>query len=300
MKIVHSFWSKPFTSKGHTIEKINGGWRHPKYNLMSWALSCLSFKKFYDIELVTDSYGKRVLIDFLNLPYSSVKMELDSLNKYPESLWALGKLYSYSLQHEPFIHADGDVFIWERFPEKIENARLLGQNIDLNESIYEFGVKMLNDQGISLLPELIDDYTTGKTYNATNAGIIGGSETDFFKEFVDRAFWFIDKNLNKMNASIIGSSYALIYEQYLFSVLARKKNIRVEHLVSDKSENIMLFSDFFRKYNSAKYVHMLGRSKSKFRSCRELEMQLLVCFPEYYDLINSLFAKNGKALKSFS
>ena len=45
------------------------GWLHPEYNLMSWALSCLSLREHYDeVALYTDSEGKRILIDKLRFP----------------------------------------------------------------------------------------------------------------------------------------------------------------------------------------------------------------------------------------
>ena len=132
MKIIHSYWSKPalYTGKG-VKEKTFGGWPSKKYEYMSWALSCLSFKKFYpNIELITDAYGKKTLVDELQLPYTSVKIELDVLNKYPTQLWALGKLHAYSLQEEPFIHVDNDIFIWRKFDDEIENAHLIAQHVD--------------------------------------------------------------------------------------------------------------------------------------------------------------------------
>ncbi len=80
---------------------------------MSWTLSCLNLRKFYEnVELVTDEVGYRYLIEKLKLPYSSVRVELDCINTYPSSLWAIGKLYTYGIQNEPFIHVDGDVYIW--------------------------------------------------------------------------------------------------------------------------------------------------------------------------------------------
>lgn len=78
---------------------------------MSWALSCLKFKEIYnEIELVTDINGKHLLYDILELPYTNVVTKLDDLNDYNHNLWALGKLYAYKLQQEPFIHVE---LMWE-------------------------------------------------------------------------------------------------------------------------------------------------------------------------------------------
>src|SRR5690349_5092674 len=106
MKIVQAFWSKPAT--GNSLMDINAGWLSPEYHWMSWALSCLQAKKFYQhVELVTDERGKEILIHRLGLPYSSINTQLEAaLDTYPPELWSLAKIFSYNLQEEPFIHLD--------------------------------------------------------------------------------------------------------------------------------------------------------------------------------------------------
>jgi hypothetical protein len=123
-KIVQTLWTKPvFEDNSNIHQRFHGGWLNKKYNFMAWTLSCLQSKKFYEnVELVTDARGKLLLIDNLELPYTNVRVELDCLNNYPNILWTLPKIYTYSIQDEPFIHIDGDVFIWEKFHEKIESA----------------------------------------------------------------------------------------------------------------------------------------------------------------------------------
>jgi uncharacterized GH25 family protein len=74
MKIVQSLWSIPILQNKKSLFNIgNGGWAERKFYYMSWALSCLQFKKYYkDLVLVTDKAGKKLLIDKLNLPYSEI------------------------------------------------------------------------------------------------------------------------------------------------------------------------------------------------------------------------------------
>ena len=53
MKIIQTFWTA-----GQNPLKHGFGWAHPEYNLMSWALNCLSLREHYDeVELYTDSAG---------------------------------------------------------------------------------------------------------------------------------------------------------------------------------------------------------------------------------------------------
>ncbi|MEM1337013.1 MAG: DUF6734 family protein [Bacteroidota bacterium] len=290
MKIVHSYWSKPgkISRTGFT-EKTSGGWRHKKYELMSWALSCLTFKRFYpNIELVTDIDGKKLLIDQLRLPYTSIRIVLDQLNKYPQQLWAVGKLFAYSLQDEPFIHVDNDIYIWKRFKPKIEKAALVAQHVDHDETHYNFAMDHLKEHNIQIPLVLTRDLAIHKRFNSSNAGIIGGNDIIFFKEYVEKAFHFIDTQLEKISKTVVGSLYAIIYEQYLYSALARKNNIKIHHLFRREEIKSLDLVNFMNKYGNTKYVHLYSFSKFSLEYCRNLEHQLLLEYPEYHNRIISL------------
>ncbi len=296
MKIVQSYWSKPSIVEGkENGEKTHGGWREKKYEYMSWALSCLTFNKLYPtIELVTDVAGKKLLIDQLQLPYKSVKVVLDCLNKYPKKLWAIGKLYAYGIQNEPFIHVDNDIFIWEKFGPEIENAPLVAQHVDDKEDHYHTAIKNLKKQHIEIPETLTNDLKMFKRFDASNAGIIGGNDIVFFKEFVKEAFHFIDANLAQVDKNLNGSSYAILYEQYLFSALARKHTIKIQHLFEGEDKKSMDLVNFMNKYARKKYVHMYSISKFYPEYCRELEHQLLLEYPEYHQRIISLIADENR------
>ncbi len=294
MKMVHSFWSKPSLEK--KTEKIIGGWRHTKYLYMSWTLSCLTIKKVYgNISLVTDINGYKLLIEKLKLPYTDVKVELDCLNRYPANLWAIGKLYSYSIQEEPFIHVDGDVYIWERFGKRIEKAGLLAQELDIDLGHYSFALSEIRKNKF-YLPDIMEkDLKKSKRIESCNAGIIGGNDIEFIKKYCVEAFKLIDSNGDNNNLNYTGSSYALLYEQYLFSCLARKEAKKITFYLGDdlsiRDENsIEDVSDFMNKYNKKnRYVHLLSAKKNLMNYCYELENQLQLEYPNYYELICSLF-----------
>ncbi len=255
---------------------------------MSWALSCLTFKKFYpDIELVTDSNGKKLLIDQLGLPYKNVRIVLDQLNKYPEKLWAVGKLFAYSLQEEPFIHVDNDIFIWEKFSPNIEKAALVAQHVDEDESHYDFAIKHLKEHDIQFPTILSKDLAKKRRFDASNAGVIGGNNISFFKEYAKKAFDFIDSQLDKIDETLIGTSYAIIYEQYLYSALARERNIKIHHLFQGQEKKMMDLTNFMNKYGQKKYTHLYANSKFFPEFCRELEHQLAMEYPEYHKRIIS-------------
>ena len=91
------------------------GWVAPEYHLMGWALSCLQLHKLYShITLFANSQAARLLVDTLQLPYTEINLAHDQLTLLHPDLWALPKIYTYSLQDQPFLHIDGDVFLLNR------------------------------------------------------------------------------------------------------------------------------------------------------------------------------------------
>src|SRR5690606_6540607 len=99
---------------------------------------CLQLKKYYDeVELYTDDYGKKLLIDKLKLPYNRVVLALNDLDSYDTFLWTIGKIYTYMLQQDPFIHVDSDIFIWGRFRNDLETAPLIAQDMELSYETYK-------------------------------------------------------------------------------------------------------------------------------------------------------------------
>ena len=114
------------------------GWLSPQHHLMAWAYSCLKLKELYpDVEFYTDSHGAEILIDTLQLPYSNYHINYDDL-RYNPSLWALPKVLTYGKQQRPFIHVDGDVFVFETFNNELTDARLIAQNQEISTSYGHF------------------------------------------------------------------------------------------------------------------------------------------------------------------
>jgi len=109
MNYIQTFWSGPGVRTGEELYGFTGGWLSAEYHWMSWALSALQAHKIFGrVELVTDGPGAEMLAGVLGLPYSRVSTALDGMSaRYPAGLWSMAKIYSYSLQREPFLHLDG-------------------------------------------------------------------------------------------------------------------------------------------------------------------------------------------------
>ncbi|WP_439424085.1 DUF6734 family protein [Segatella copri] len=169
------------------------GWLLPIFNYLSWIISCNQLRRYYDdVTLVTDSQGYDVLINKLHLPYTDVIESLDCLNHYNPNLWALAKIKAYQSIKEPFIHVDGDVFIWTKIDESLRDHELIVRN---EETTTDYYGKMWRDirHAISYMPEEMKRYDLHIDNKAYNMGIFGGTDIDFIQRYTYKAFDFVDK-----------------------------------------------------------------------------------------------------------
>lgn len=295
-KIIQSFWSKPFIKHkdfSEITEKMHrksGGWLSEEIYYMSCALSCLKLKEFYNnVELVTDDFGKQLLIDELNLPYTSVRTDLEEINHISEELWAIGKLIAYKIQDEPFLHVDNDVFIWNAFPENI----LIESDFVVQhaEKEIEFGKKLCQDiynnfEGFT--PELLNYTLKGgliEEVSSYNFGVFGGNNIEFIKFYVDFVFDFIEKNSKNLSKVMTGA-LSVYLEQGIFHQLSNQYNMKVGKLF-DEVENFDFFYQF-DKIPNMYYIHTIGGAKRNPIINEQIYLNLLNEYPEYHSKIKSL------------
>jgi hypothetical protein len=260
---------------------------------MSWALSCLQATRFYDkVELVTDQIGKEILIDQLHLPYSKVCLELDSIQHYRADFWCLGKLHAYSIQNDPFLHIDSDVYIWKRFPKAIENARIAVQNIEKGYEFYQALFEKISSL-LSYVPGLILEYKkTNDRFDAYNMGVVGGTELNIFKQFKEMAFEFINRNITQFDQMPVGL-FNTFLEQVLFLCLTCKEKIDVQLLIKIKNRKKIIretqsFPNFANAARHKKFIHLYGYCKQNEKYCLELEKKLKNDYHPYYKRIKEL------------
>jgi hypothetical protein len=274
------------------------GWLSPEYNLMSWTLSCLQIKKYYkNVTLYADSASAKMLIDELKLPYKEVCCNLDVLNEYNPDLWALPKIYTYSVQQAPFLCIDGDVFLWKSLDKELLKKELIAQNLEAEASYYKPVIEHIKDNLPFLPDEIMNELKTGEAIQSYNAGIFGGSDISFFQEYCGKAFEFVNKNCNNLE-KINVSSFNTIFEQYLFYCLAKKQNKNVSVLIPRIIEDLRYpgFADFSEVPYNKKYLHLHGLYKKSKIICKQMADRLRNDYPEYYYRIISLFLRNNLPL----
>ena len=295
MKIIHSYWSKPYMQR--KLDEDNGfaGWPEKSFHYICQAFSCLKYQEFYQVELITDEEGKRQLIDVLGLPYNKVKVVLDELNDYPIELWAIGKLYAYGLQKEPFLHVDNDTFIWSRFSNKIEMGKLVSQHIEYGYPANNQFYSSIVDQLLYIPESMKKHWKENGSVTEINAGVFGGSDIDFIKMYVDEAFNFISKNIENKSFKLISESgmFNTIFEQYLFYCLIWNNKKDLTCVFPEKIVGYFRsVSDFFETPHSETFIHVLGPCKHDMAISMQMSQRLRYEYPKfYYKIIDCL--KNG-------
>ncbi len=282
MKIVQSYWSSSSQQPLHNA----GGWLSAEYHWLSWALSVLQLRQFYDeVELVTDAAGKHILIDILQLPYTSVRVVFDEvLADYPHDLWALAKIYAYSIQGEPFLHVDGDVYIWKRFGPHIENAPLVAQNFEVDFPFYREPLTTIKNEFQNVPVCMLDEMNQETTIFSSNGGVIGGNLTVFFQEYQKLAFELISSNIQ--NVGKINSGYLNICtEQFLYYCLAKEKGISLRYVIDNQGQFDPAypgFANFHKVPYETWYIHCMADYKRQEVVVQHLAHRLRQDYPAYY------------------
>ena len=282
MKIIQSFWS----GKNKRIDN-NYGWFDYKFHWLGWMLSCHQLRKFYDrVELYTDEFGYDVLIRKLKLPYTKVHVVLDELNDLPGGLWAMPKIKAYSMQDEPFLHVDGDVFIFEPFSQELMNAPLIAQNMEVATGYYQEMWAHISPH-LTYLPKQMEDFHHKRNDKAYNMGIFGGSDIDFLKKYTQLVYEFVYNNKAAWNEVNL-FNFNIFFEQVLFCEYAKEENKEVSVLIPgiiDDNEYTG-FDEFENVPDKITYLHLLGDFKRNAGVCHRM---LQYCWYHHPEWIKTLF-----------
>jgi hypothetical protein len=236
-----------------------------------------------------------MLIDGIGLEFESVSTELDGLEFYDPTWWALGKLWTYRLQTEPFVHIDSDVFLWKRLPERLEKAPVVAQNPEhftggvsfYKPELIEYYLKRATD---GWLPEEWQWYRLrGGIQNGSCCGIMGGNHIDFINHYASTAITLITHPTNERGWYLVGdkSDHNILAEQYLLTACVEFhcshsdspfSDLRIEYLFGSVNE-----AHDRNRALRAGYTHMLSSAKRHELLCQRLEKRVETDFPDCYD-----------------
>lgn len=275
-------------------------WLHPEYNLMSWALSCMSLREqFGEVTLYTDSEGAKMLVDKLKLPYTEVVVNYDGFDCLT-CHWALAKVRTYSLQTEPFLHIDGDIYLPRPLPDDVLRGSLIVQNKEYCSDYYKEMInRFLSVEGLKLSPTF-SRALRGDDVPSYNLGFCGGNDLGFFSRFCDEVYRFFrnnDFNGERFRNSDISAN--VVYEQMFFSIMAQNENADIAPVYPDTvRDNGYTTADFcdLGRYEQRQFIHILGGHKCTPEICRMVESTLLRKHPECYEKVTALFPERHKRL----
>jgi hypothetical protein len=290
MKAVWSFWTKPFRSHRQSV------WASERHHLLSWVLSVETTRMHYpETFLYTDCAGARLLVDGLGLEFAHVSTELNALEGHDPGWWALGKVYTYRLQTEPFIHLDNDVFLWKPLPQRIESAPVFAQNPEyfvVGASFYqpekvELVLKRLTD---GWLPEEWLWYrASGRAQKGECCGVFGGRRMDFIHHYADVALRLIGHPANQRGWRLLDAKigHNILFEQYLLSACIEYhrskpgspyRDIDIQHLFKS-------VDDAFNPGNAARvgFTHLIAGAKRNTILAGRLEKRVQRDYPEHYE-----------------
>lgn len=292
MKILQSFWSKPFRQpfSNDMYSRQNGGFPLKRHFIYTWSLSLLCLKQqFGKVHLITDDDGKKLLLDKFHLPYDSCSLELNCLKDFPSSFWAAGKIFLYTHVKEPFIHFDGDIIIGKQFEKKRLSGTLVSEFHYVDNSLnYRKPIRELAQSDLIFPPIITDLFKNPETiYEDYNMGIIGGTDYSFFNDYGKESLTSIKKILpiEIKDPRLLSFLNCLFEQRYFFKKCQRlHKNpaLCIPHSLSEdydyQKKIIEMGPDCFT------FVHLHNTYKRLYYFISEKWLSRY--FPDYYDHIN--------------
>ncbi|MDR3235711.1 MAG: hypothetical protein LBT48_03160 [Prevotellaceae bacterium] len=291
MKIVQSFWN---AHRGDLFMH-KGGFLCPEIHWMSWAFSCLQLRKFYtDVEMYTDTSGK-AFFELLGFPYTKIHttMEDDPFMKrcHPQ-MWAYAKIHAYAQQTAPFLHIDGDAFIWAPFDDEFIQSPLFAHSFEDNDAVYRI---LLND--VKKLPDVPEwVYWEDKDPHAYNAGILGGNDMEPMKEYIELAYDFYERNRLVFDNHLTNvKNFQMIPEQYLFYALGKRKNIKMGlYDTNYEQDYVSRLADIAKIPHESKFMHILGEVKQDNHQNYFVNYMLQKDYPDSWQRIVEAFKQHGQ------
>lgn len=283
MKAVYSFWD----TTGEVLKNATN-WFHPKFHLYSWVVSVHNTKRhFNQVELVTNSVCSE-LFNQLELPFTKMTFELDEINDLDKRLWCAGKIKTYSIQEEPFIHIDNDVILFKPLPDELLSAPFGGQSFEGAQfnwfnTHYKPYLDILDEIMVS------KPNNWGRIKEALNMGIYIVNDLEVNKEYAIEVLRLIRLNsrpFSKCTALQI-NWFCAIFEQYFLMECLLDKKIRPK-VLSDPFDN----KDFIKHG----YVHIWGAKRS-YDWFTQIESIVKTQFPKHFEIINEIIPGTVKKPK---
>lgn len=263
MKGVYSFWSKPYYA---SLEKGFAGFNTEQDFRDSFALSLRCLRKSVEkVQLVTDTRGYELLVGRFGFQFDAVSLALNDISDaIPSDMWMFGKLKAYSIQCEPFMHIDFDLYFLKPLSNLYRHASIVTQSVEWF-SQYDYPRRMPLLDRLGDLPEFTQVFDGVPMQNryAYNVGMIGGQYWEAIRDYALAAMQAIESNLfvlRKLTPQEISDSN-IVFEQYFLSCYAKYKNLCIVPYIHDLESRVELAHKGFCHLlanNKRNEIHMQG------------------------------------------
>jgi hypothetical protein len=317
MKCVYSFWSKPFLANIKPALNVQpavntglnsyAGFSRFEDFLHSWVLSVeLSARHYGEVELVTDTYGKALLADRLQLPFSAVRTAMDQVPAHVSARhWSLSKIVAYALQTTPFVHVDADVYLWKRLPARLEAAPVFAQNTDSHVwlNFHYTEAYFLMYKFLTVLPA---DFTyTPRVFHpwdtAICCGILGGRDWQLLRGVAQQAVEVLCGEANKYGWEVAlgfdllwgdrlpSYGYISVLEQYGIAKECWRRGLWGDMACLFDEEKISTDLWYLRRQCAELgYTHLIDHSKRRPDLMARLQRRVGIHYSQYLPAIADL------------
>lgn len=217
----------------------------------SWLLARDQFEAFH---LVTDGFGKELLVDQLGIGYDQVHLIEES--ELIPSLWAMGKLAAYGTMTEPFCHIDSDVFLFDPLPAWLLKARIGAQEAEVLDITKPTTHYSLGEYSKTMyLPEAWKwCLAHGDIQLAVNMGIYVCNDLAINRKYLAATREFIEQNVDEIMELKRPERMCVTFEQYGLASTCTRLGVQIDTLFSKPSS--------IPEWGKG-YCHLIGPTKRK-------------------------------------
>jgi len=291
MKYIHSLWSTP------SIDKNFDNKYDEKYlikNFYSYFLSALLIKKLgYEIELYCDKNAYDI---YSLIPYDKIHIIDFDDDGISSKFWIWGKIKTHALMTEPYVHIDGDVFLFrDIIGDNLINGKFSAvvQSVENEKTIgnlfFDLYVNCINpfknfDHGI--------DWEKYGCY-AYNCGVVGFNDMKLKNDYTNKVkeilFDISNSNEFQYNRRKYEGMFLLAEQSLLYYVL-KENNIEPFEIIPYSS---IIEHGFDREHwystlpSKIGYSHLLGYSKYRSDIIEKIKFKIQKFFPEHSQIISA-------------
>ena len=179
----------------------------------------------------------------------------------------------------------------------ILHSPLIAQNLETNHSFYLTLIREAMASGVAVPETVLEAMRQGRPLMAYNAGIIGGCDISFFKEYTREAFGLLAAAASRGGGTDLSRMNA-IYEQVLFYCLAMRRKAAVTCYVKEEISDMTYagYANFSEVPFNNRFIHLMGAFKKNHEVCYMLARRLRLSHPAWYYRIIRELRKSGVAL----